>query len=517
MKISTTEPLYKLAMASKILPTAAGVGLASLENRYVVPDLDPGLKNVNLGIGGLTGLMLASPDPKWQLAAIGTLPFKQLGLFGISSMDKLRKQQQSLVDANLQVADINRQTAELNRSDAAGKGRAMLMFLLPALAAGGALGYMGWSQYKKNRDKDKIPRYGTVAEKGTRRGGEKIRIDVPARAIPPEFFRSLTNVDDSPRAYTRLMRLDDQPELPKEAKEFVEKMASTESFSVPRFLGDIAWETTGIPGIQRTFKDVGLGADRFLDDKFEDAGRYGLGAAGNALLTLMTLRGATFPALGKLMGQRYLLSQMGRGDLLRQMGSTVPPRPGFLGRQFKTMPSIAEKLHHYAYGPVPAPGGPPIVPPHIRHAYDPTRYAWTGATTRSPLFQRFLTSPPAGRFTPSIPRHLMNVGRYGANRLWNAGYWTKQLAKRSPLMSLFALGTIPAMLGSELDERRNLETAENLNRFKANWAANKGPMGIPVSSIFGGLMEALGGQSPRTSLRDQIRGGNFDLWGMGNR
>jgi hypothetical protein len=474
---------------------AAGVGLGALENQYVAPDLDPGLKKVNLGIGGLTGYMLASPDPRTRALAMSSLPFKQLGLFGISSADKLRRQQQALVDANLGVANINRQTAELNRSDAASRGRNALLFLIPALLAGGGLGYLGWSQYQKK--KQKIPRYGTVSEKGKRPSGEKIRIDVPARAIPPEFFSSLTQADSSPRAYTRLMQLSDQEaKEANEGKAQFDKEAGTEdhSFSMPRFLADMGYQLTGIPGAIRTFQDVGQGINRYSSDDFSGAARYGAGALGNALLTLMTLRSVGFPLLGKALGPRYLQRQMG---LL----------PGFSRGNF---PNVAKTLHRWAYGPISLPGRPPPVPDSVRYAYDPNRFAWSGATTRIPFFKTFLTENPTTR--PTIPAHLFEAGRYGANRLWNTAYRMKQFGGRNPFLSMAVLGTPMAMIGTELDERKQEQAAEVAKALRADWGANKGPMGIPISSTFSDLMRVFSGQDMRGSIRNQLQGPPFDPW-----
>ena len=122
---------------------------------------------------------------------------------------------------------------------------------------------------------------------------------------------------------------------------------------------------------------------------------------------------------------------------------------------------------------------------------------------------RFMSPSPV---TPTVPGHIMNVGRYGANRLWDAAYRLKQFGGRHPFMSLFALGTAPALMGTELDERRGAELAEEMKNLNPDWAANKGPMGIPVSSALGGLMSALSGKDMRSAPRDQLRGPPFDPW-----
>ena len=491
------EPIWFVASMNAPVPRnswaipafAAGVGLSALENQYIVPDLDPGLKRVNWGIGGLTGLMMASRDPKMRALGMSGFPLKQLGLFGINSVDKLRQQQQSLVDANLGVANVNRQTAELNRSDAASRGRNALLFLIPALLAGGGLGYLGWSQYQKSKNKSKIPRYGTLSEKGKRTSGDKIRIDVPAHAIPPEFYSSLTNAEDSPRAYTRLMRLtDDESKEANEGKVQFDKEAGTdghEGFSVPRFLADAAYQLTGIPGAIRTAQDIGQGAQRYAADDFSGASRYGAGALGNALLTLMTLRGVGFPLAGRALGQRFLQRQMGT-------------LPGFSRGNFS---GLAKMLHRWSFGPVKTPPS---------YTYDPNRFAWSGATTKIPFFKSLLTKKPTTG--PSVPAHLFETGRYGANRLWNTAYRMKQFGGRNPFLSMTAIGLPTSMIGTELDERRQEQASEDAKAMRANWPANKGPMGIPVSSAFADLMKIMTGTDMRGSVREQLKGAPFDPW-----
>lgn len=481
----TAETVAKMPALTRAWPYAAGgAGLAALENRFIAPEIPDELKRVNLGIGGITGYLMTSPDPKIRMAALASVPTKQLGLFGIGALDKFRRQQQALVDANLGIAHINRGTAQSQANNAANAGRLALMFLIPALAAGGAIGYMGYERFKKR--KERVPRYKTVGEKGRSRSGQKIRIDVPATALPAEFFDALTDVDENPRAHTRLLKLMNgskgAPALDKAAAEALEKCsAADQSTSIPKMLGSLAYEFTGIPGATRTMKDIGLGASAYTGDDLSEAGRYGTSAAANALLTLLTLRTGTLPIVGHLMGRRFLEHQM-KGI------------PGVTQARF--MPNLAKTIHRWSYGP----GFGPSV---AKGKVDPMRYAWEGATVKNPFFQQLFTKRPAP-VTPTLTGNLYNAARYGGNRLVNLAYRTKQLGVRHPILSALALGIPFAGLGSQRDEDRAEQTRRDLAGWVPSWEQQKGPMGMPLSSTFAGFMNALGGSDPRKSIRSQL-------------
>lgn len=475
------------------LPTsAAGVGLAALENKYIVPDLDPGLKKVNLGIGGITGYLWSSPDPKVRMAALASLPFKEMGLFGISAADKLRKQQQSLVDANLAVASINKATAETQHSNVGSQGRRALMYLLPAILAGGGIGYLAYDRWKKN--KAKIPRWQTTGERGVRRTSQKVRIDVPTSALPQEFFTSLARSDESPKAYTRLMEM--AQEEPKEAKELLRKWAAAEEqrFSLPRFLGETAADLTGIPGTLRAVKDLGRGASEYVADEkyrqpgrqFQEAGRYGLGALGNLMLTLASARVGAGLA-GKMMP-----------NLLKaQMGLVPGIKPGM----FRT---LAKPFWKWGPGYEAT-----IAARNLKHAYDPMRFAWSGGTSRNPLYRSLLSERPIKPGTvPSVTGQLYDTARYGANRLFNLGYRGEQMFHRYPVMGPTLLGLPLAGLGSQRDERL-LNEARKQYQSVPDWERNRGPGNIPVSSAFAGLMSAMG-QDRSKGIKAQLQGSPWD-------
>lgn len=512
------ETTMKMPSLMSALPYAlGGVGMAALENRYIAPDQPQELKKVNLGIGGITGYLLTSPDPKVRFAALASIPTKQLGLFGIGAADKLRRQQQSLVDANLDIANINKRTAQTQADNAAATGRLALMFLLPAMAAGGALGYMGYEKWKKRRATQ--PRYRTVGEKGRSRSGQKIKIDIPATALPREFFESLVDVDDSARARTRLLQLTGGAGVGA-GEEYAKAASADAPVSVPGLLGSLAYEFTGIPGATRTMKDLGLGLGSFTNEQFGEAGRYGTSAAGNALLTLLTLKTGTLPILGKLLGRRFLTHQS-RG------------LPGVTSR--RSLPTISRWMYPYAYGNSLGPRnlsrggvvtaaqraqsraamGLSLKSPvdrllQMRGRVDPNRFSWTGATSTNPIFKQLFTS--RGTVSPTLPGQAYNAMRYGGNRAWNLAYRAGKFGVRHPIISALALGLPLAGLGSQRDENRAEEARRSLHGWIPDWENKTGPRGMPVSAALSGVMSAFGGNDGRGAIRRQMEGASWDPW-----
>lgn len=513
------ESVMKMPSFGQALPYAlGGLGIAALENRFIAPEIPPELKKVNLGIGGITGYLLTSPDPKIRFAALASVPTKQLGLFGIGAVDKLRRQQQSLVDANLGVAQVNRSTAEMNRDNAAATGRRALMFLIPALAAGGAIGYMGYERWKKR--KSQIPRYQTMGQKGISRGGQKIKIDVPASALPPEFFNSLINVDDSPRSRTRFMELspgaDVQP-LDKAASEGAVKLASTmdEGFSLPGFALDVGKELTGIPGAYRTAKDIGMGSSAYTQDHFGEAARYGAGALGNAAMTMLALKTGLLPIAGKVMGKRYMANKPTLQKHVRPFAfaESIQSRnsPGFGGGPATTISAAQRIANRKAMGLSTASPMRRLL--NIKGRVDPQRFAWAGSTSQNPLFKQLFTFRPPGAGGPStIAGHIYNTARFGGNKLWNAAYRGRKFMTRHPILSLMALGLPLASLGTDRDKNRMEAAQRSLSGWVPDWKKQQGPLGIPVSAQLSGLMSAFGGGSNRTAVRDQMQGANWDPW-----
>lgn len=494
-----------MATRPNYIPWAlGGLGLASLENSQIAPDLDPGLKTLNLALGAGTGLLAA--DPSHRMHALSTLPFKQLGLFGIASIDKLRKQQQSLVDANLGIAKIQHGTANIERDSAAGANRKALMFLIPALLGGAGLGYYAWNHRKKPQQPS---RFSTLGEKGKRRSSQRIRIDVPPSAFPDDFLASLVNVDDNPQAYSRYM----------------DKAAST----WPGMLADWAKETTGIPAIGRVGQDASQAFAHLDSGDPNEADRYLAGTLGNTALAASTLNTTTLPLLGWMLKRPRLEAWKNTKGLLNP-------------NQFTRFPTIGKLLYNRAYGNSMLPAqaarrqarglsmtGAVDRARNIKYRYNPDRFAWkppgalnsnpfgpqpkspyisqTGNAIKNaplnmgrssilgPMFDKFLTAPK------TVPRswmgHVANTGRYGLNRGVNALYRGAMMARRNPNMSLFALGLPLSMMGVDKDKEQAAAAESKLKGLLPSWSQNRAPGGIPVSAGLSSFLGMFGGDSAK--------------------
>jgi hypothetical protein len=523
----------KSASARPLMYGLGGLGLAALENAYVGHELPPELKNVNMGLGGITGLLYANPNPAIRAAALGSVPLKEMGLFGIGALDKLRKQQQSLVDANLQVADVNKDTAEIQRSNASGQKLLSSLFLLPALAAGAGLGYLGYEKWRKA--KERIPRYRTVGERGRESGARsKIRIDIPATAVPPEFYKSLSTPEEYNRSHVRFLQLADgnklldesMSALPSEDRSkissFIKKQTadSNERISIPRFLWTAGTEFTGVPSIMRAMRDVGAAGGHFMNDDGAQAARYGLGALGNAAVGLVGLRMGLAPILGRLAGSRRLLAHMGGAG---GTGLASIPKPGF---RLPNLASWINRNSRFGYKAMEAANDD-------RFAYNPQAFAWrgpgsaptkyvpfksptmprgsmmameAGAGGKSPLMQkfydRFLTASTPGPVT--LPGHAMELARYGANRALQGGYWARQLAGRYPNATLTAAGVPLVGIGSERDREKDEEARRSLKGYLPDWSAGRGHFGMPLTGSMTKVFQSLGIPDVSSGLRDQI-------------
>lgn len=337
---------------SSTIPWAgAGVGLAALENRMVGDNLPEPLKRVNLGIGGISGLMLGSHNPEAQIAALTGIPLKEMALFGIGSMDKMRRTQQGLVDTNLQTARTNLHTAKIQGRDAGSRKALTAAFLLPALATGGAAAYMGYEHWKKNHQpKDK--RFATIDSQGKPPAHQKVRIDIPPSALPRDFFTSLKGLGDNSRAYAQLQ--DNDSSMPpvnrnRKRNENMKKAAMFQKLASPHpsllgTVGNLAAEFTGLPSLGRSLSDTSSAYRSLENGDHREALRYGLGALGGGAMGLSILRGKWGPLglLGQALGKARLGGVIGRGAKGFMSGG--------LGRQFTEAPTFAKTLMHDAFG-----------------------------------------------------------------------------------------------------------------------------------------------------------------------
>lgn len=474
--------MEKTASALKALAPylAGGVGLAALENRLVGEELPDPLKSVNLGIGAVTGALVK--NPKTRAAALLGLPIKQMGLFGIGSLDKYRRQQQSLVDKNLEAATLNSAAAKLNQEGASAKNKLMLAYLLPALLAGGGLGYLGASEFAKNRKrKSRIPRNVTVGEKGKRTRGPKIRIDIPPGALPPDFFEALHNVDDNAAAHVRMLQslTPDQ----RAALSTMPKAAAAEGLSVPGLAWDIAKEMTGVPALSRSFKDLkGFGST--------GEGRYAAGSLGNLAIAIMAARTGGLPLLGRLIGKRAILRQMGRlpASVMKAKPGTPLPAKG----SFK---NLAKMLYRDTWG---TKWQNRIR--DIKLKTDPNKFKFTGATP----FQRFKAAPAEGN--SRVREAIKATPGYLANRAARGGYKGLMMARRSPNASLFLGGMYPATLGTERDK----SDIARMNSLQKRLALIQGGAGSSqwLHDVLSGGQQLLTGSRPGYDLVNQLRLGN---------
>lgn len=473
---------------------AGGVGLAALENKLIADEIPDPLKTVNLGVGAVTGFLGANPSTR--MSALNSLPFKQLGLFGVGAMDKFRRQQQSLVDTNLATAGINKDTARLQQDDAGDRKAMALAFLLPALVGSGALAYYA---YNKGHKSAPSSRFQTVDSKGAPKGRRRVKIEVPASALPDEFFSSLINVDDNSKAFTRVQEKSEAPSR---------KRASTDR-SIPGMVWDTAQEFTGLPSVARSVREMGDATAQGVAGNYGEAARYGGAAVGNAAMGALGLQ--TMPwLLGKALTQKRLADW--RNSRNFSTSGFLEPKLPHIGNWIwrhsfgnQLSPEQAKVRQGMSAARVAA-GGKPLDmrgaldrARDIKFRYDPKRFAWSSPTAAKPysfgsMFNRLLTEAPAGARSTGILGRAADIGRFGANRAVNAAYWTHQLARRNPMASLFALGLPLSGLGIIKDD-------DNLNAARAAGAANSfftapSRNGRPVSQTLDSILGLIGGNQP---------------------
>ena len=356
---------------------AGGAALAAGENHYLGENLPPELKTVNGVIGASTGLLLAMKSPEARIAALTGIPLKQLALFLTGQADRFRRQQQDLVDTNLQTARINQDTSKVERGNSRSRNTVALSFLLPAVLGGGALAYYAHNHRKQPTVPNK---YKTTGERGTPLKHQKIRIDVPPSALPPEFFNSLMKAEGDDRSHLQVMERTEPGEgdtgetiseskaassksaanvgaglgnnipgtalslpvgpqetlgvalhnsLAGEAAEAVpnigERVWNSRPSKVVRGLGNFVAEFTGVPSAVRAAKDLGSAAGAAADGASRGvASRYAVGAAGNALLAIPNLNWGLAPLAGKAIGATRLQRAIIPGTLREKFITNTP-------------------------------------------------------------------------------------------------------------------------------------------------------------------------------------------------
>lgn len=495
----------------KALPwILGGVGVSGLENKLVGENLPTELKNVNLGIGGVTG-MLAS-NPAHRFAALSSLPLKQMGLFGVGAIDRLRKQQQMLTDTNLSTAKIHRQTAAMEGQNAGSKAKIIMAFLAPALIGSGALAYHAFNQRKKQRPEG----YKTIGQSGVGSGNSrKVKLDIPASALPPEFFSSLIQADKSPRGRVRVLEkaatynggesfgdaFGDSAfgRLFGRAGKIPGDITGSKAMRAAGNVADIGAEFTGLPTLGRTVKDTGLGFGTQAGGNERAGGRYLAAGLGGALLSGVALKTGILPMMAKVLGP---------GRLLRQI------KPPSLGKALKApitgMPNFAQTLHNTIYGrALSAAEHTALANPATRAStYQTLRNTMGGNRNLEDAMRNLKFQHVPRPFVPgTTPSTLLGeaalAGRRGAHGVSELGRRGYNFVRRHPFISATVAGTPLAGLGTMRDDSKYREWLAQNGPMQAD--ATHGPWRMPLSSQLA-LMLSNAGSGGQPAVAAQIRG-----------
>lgn len=523
---------------AKLIPWAAGgAGLAALENRYVGNDnLSPELKNVNLGLGALTGgsvgALLRAGKPTEAAAIAAGYPLKSMLLFGTGAMDRFRREQQNLVNTNLQTAQINQRTALTDAQNSGDKRRMALAFMIPAMLGGGGLAYYAWNKRRHAQPS----RFRTVAERGSPHGRQRVRIEIPPSALPEGFFHSLVNVDDNPKAMTRVAeKFPAEPDVQEAvgnaqqflkqqnfkdpgAVSFMAKWAAAENQhpSVLHTVGDLAAQMTGLPQLARGLREIPMAADQLSSGNYRDAGRYGLASLGNTVGGGV-MAGAAVPwMIGSLLGRPRLAAgamrsiPFAKSIYQRAFGNHLDPRiitrGGVMGTQAERR--IALGLEQT---------GAMDRARRMAFRYDPSRFSWNmprpgtaGADSWTSPIKRLMLGAPK---TPShtLPGKLITAGRYAANRGVDSLYRAKQFFGRHPYITANAVSWPLSGLGSVLDDKQNATAKRDLKGYLPNWEKSLGPHNMPISGAMSSMLNVFG-RGQNSSAADQIQGAATDPW-----
>jgi len=482
----------------KALPwILGGIGVSGLENKLVGEHLPPELKNVNLGIGGVTGMLASNPEHRF--AALSSLPLKQMGLFGIGAIDRLRQQQQNLTDTNLATARINQRTAAIEGQNSGSKAKMLAAFLAPALLGGGALAYYAWNQRKKQRPEG----YKTVGSRGEPNSSRKVKLDIPASALPPEFFSSLIRADNSPRGRVRVLEKaaaynggEDLNQaasnsflgrLFHRAGQIPKNLAASKPVGTAGDIGNLGWELTGLPTVGRTAKDTGLGFGSQAGGQHGVGNRYLAAGLGGALLSGVGIKTGILPMMAKMVGP---------GRLMRQI------KPNTFGKALRApitgMPNFAQTLHNTVSGrALTAVEHAALANPATRDAtYQTLRNTLGGNrnledTMRNLKFQFTPKSYVPGATPTTLLGEAAQAGGralHGTKELGRRGY---NFIRRHPYMSSTAAGLPLASLGTLRDEDKYRD-----------WLAHNGPLAprppehgawrLPLSSQLAAMLSNAG-------------------------
>jgi hypothetical protein len=513
----------------KLLPwVAGGAALAGLENKFVGDQLDPRLKTINLGIGATTGALAAS-GPKGKMMALSGMPLKELALFGIASADRFKKEQEALTDTKLHTAKIEQETAKTQRSQA-GKGRHIAeAFLAPALLGAGALTYYVHNQRKHPSQSSGGGKFNVVGQTGpSSPGRRKVRIDVPASAIPSDFFKSLTNADNTGKSRIQFLEQGDvsnngaskkrassipDPNLftlgdyynQSWMKGLLNRLHGAEISTVhskpvqlAKTLGNFAWQTTGIPNVIRGAKDLGSALGASSAGNTGVANRYALGAAGNLLTGIPSVQLGT----GQLL--KYTL---GPERLMRAVEATSPTLLGRLRqRTITNTPHLSQWFLNSFHGrnltaaerAALASEGPGGVTYNRLHnsmlANGGLGGNWELNNTMRDLKYKYTPKPwvPSTSVPKTIPGELLHGLRYGQHQVGELASRTGLALRRNPRATAGVIGMPLNLMGhSGWDVENELQQ-------QSQPPVSPMPDNLPVSSNLSSLVNGLssGSQMP---------------------
>jgi hypothetical protein len=192
------------------LGAGIGTGAAALENSTVSSDLSDNSKLYNLLLGGSVGLF---GSKKGLPAAAGAYLPKSLALHYLDAYKKDAPLRHQTAQLNAAAAADSKTTAGTQlataQAEQASKGQWSTQDkIMAALAAAGigGVGIYGINSILNRKKKSK----GGPATKEILKGDpstprrQKLKIEVPASSLPPEFFQSLVDADDRERALTTL-------------------------------------------------------------------------------------------------------------------------------------------------------------------------------------------------------------------------------------------------------------------------------------------------------------------------
>lgn len=203
--------LLKNKTLQTVVGGGAGLAGADWENKHWMPDADPGLKGINDVAGGLTGMII----PHKPLLGTSLLTAKQLATYLAHKAQKATDAyvvdaptRKAVADTQLDTAKREQETAQINKDMAADQqahsGDWTLKDKLLAGALGvGALGagtYLTNSILNRHKKKTARPADTVLSGDPKLRRPHKVRIDIPADSLPNEFYQSLVDADNRPRA-----------------------------------------------------------------------------------------------------------------------------------------------------------------------------------------------------------------------------------------------------------------------------------------------------------------------------